>query len=281
MKPRTSFLLMILFLSLAACKSVVEVKDTPIPKPSSEVAITVTWLPSSTLTVIQDSSTLTPTLVTPSSSPTPSSTPTPEGEIQLFSPLAEHTIEQLSGVVSDPYDPPLYGDDARHHGVDFCYYNGEEREFIEGEGIQAIFSGVVVASQAYRLPYGNMVIIETLYEELQQEIISDLEILPEESLYHLYAHFIDAPEVTLGERVESGQTLGQVGNTGYNIVVSHLHFETRIGKSGATFESTAYYDVNANQTEKDAYKLWRTSGTFRHFDPMEIFQTYLEEEVST
>ena len=271
MKTRLSLALMILVISLAACQSAARVENAPTPEPPVEAA-PVAWSPTPTPTALQASptSTLAPALPSPSS--TPSATLPPEKEaLQLYSPLTEHTIEELSGIVSSPYNPPPPGDDARHHGVDFCYYDGEVREFIEGEGIQAIFSGLVAASQADRFPYGNMVIIETLYEELPQEIISGLEIQPGESLYHLYAHFMDAPEVGLGERVEGGQTLGQVGKTGYNIGVSHLHFETRIGPSGAVFESMAYYDVEVSQAEMDTYEFWRTSRVFRHFDPMELF----------
>ncbi|MBS1250299.1 MAG: hypothetical protein MAG431_01893 [Chloroflexi bacterium] len=200
----------------------------------------------------------------------PSPTPT-EPPLQIHSPLAKHTLGELPEIVSSPYDPPEFWDDARHHGVDFCYFQGEEEEkTIEGEGIQAIFSGVVVASIEGRFPYGNMVIVETAYEELPAEFVFMLGMQPDESLYHLYAHFQEGPEVALGERVEGGQALGQVGKTGYNIEVPHLHLETRIGSSGAVFERMVYYDVTAKEEEMEAYELWRTSGVFRHFDPMEI-----------
>ena len=122
---------MIIILGLVACQSAAKGKGTPMPKPSPEVTITLTWLPSPTPTVLQASSALTPIPVASSPNPAPSVTPTQEEELQLFSPLAEHSIEQLSRIVSDPYDPPPSGDDARHHGVDFCYYDGEEREFDE------------------------------------------------------------------------------------------------------------------------------------------------------
>ncbi|MEA2008681.1 MAG: M23 family metallopeptidase [Chloroflexota bacterium] len=271
MKLRACFLFISVIMALTGCQSAVSVDDTPVPEPV-RTAATLVDSPTPTL---PPSPTFTATHLPATSTPTPSQTPTslPENAIQLYSPLAEHTIEQLFEIVSSPYDPPPPGEDARHHGVDFCYYQGEGRDFIEGEVVNAILSGRVVASQADELPYGNMVIIETAYEELPEEIILGLEIESGESLYHLYAHFKEVPEVALGERVVGGQALGQVGKTGYNIVVSHLHFETRLGPSGAIFDSMVYYDVTAAQEERDAYELWRTSGTFRHFDPMDLFSS--------
>lgn len=258
--------LIILLLALTACQSALtpQVRESPThPPPSPPTGTPFPMHPP------PPPPTVTPL---PSAIPTQAATSPPEDEVlQLYSPLAEHTIEQLPGIVSSPYDPPPPGNDARHHGVDFCYFQGEEREFIGGEGVQAIFSGRVAASIEDRLPYGNMVIIETGYEEIPAEYVSALDIQAGESLYHLYAHFQESPEVALGERVEGGQVLGQVGKTGYNIVVSHLHFETRLGPANAVFESMVYYDVSAAQEEMEAYELWRMSGEFRHFDPMILF----------
>ena len=283
MNIKKMLLLCILFFLLASCQSATEsqVTQTAIPFWTA----TAIPQPSTTPTLCRDRTVpiLTPTVTsrTPVPSPDPSSI---EGTSEvrrrayhLYSPLAEHSIKSLFEIISSPYDPPdSLDDDARHHGVDFCYYQGAKREFIEGEEVQAIFSGLVVASIEDRNPYGNMVILETTFDQLPVDYALGLEMRPGESLYHLYAHLVMAPEVTLGEWVEGGQVLGQVGKTGYNLGVSHLHLETRIGSQGAVFENMAWFETDATQAEKDNYQLWRTSGTFRHFDPMTIFQIKLD-----
>jgi murein DD-endopeptidase MepM/ murein hydrolase activator NlpD len=84
----------------------------------------------------------------------------------------------------------------------------------------------------------------------------------------------------LGEMVYCGQEIGTVGMTGYNIVNPHLHLETRIGLAGGRFESMAFYDTSATVEEMDNYLRWRTSGDFRHFDPMMLFDDYLQSSFS-
>jgi len=132
-------------------------------------------------------------------------------------------------------------------------------------------AGLVVAVNHDRLPYGNMVLIATSFDLLDSPIIRNLEIEADESLYHLYAHF-DAPsELKVGQWIECGQFLGAVGKTGYNIVVPHLHLETRIGPANAQFQDMAYYDTRATEDEMAKYELWRMSGMFLHFDPIKLF----------
>jgi murein DD-endopeptidase MepM/ murein hydrolase activator NlpD len=190
---------------------------------------------------------------------------------QLCSPLAEHEISSLSGIVSSPYDPPPMGKDDRHQGVDFAYYNHNGRASIQGEGITAILSGRVAAVIENRLPYGNSVILETKREMLPDEVANALGIREGESLYHLYAHMAEAPLPGLSDWVECGEQLGSVGATGYNIPVAHLHLETRIGPAGARFDGMAFYDSQASETERANYLRWRTGGEFQHFDPMVLF----------
>jgi len=263
---RSYLLLIILMLCLLACEAAVDNVPTTvfgdIPPPP-----TITWNPvSSTLTptpTVQD-------LILPAS-PSPTSSITPEVPCRLCSPLAEHEITELSEIVSDPYDPPSPGKDDRHQGVDFAYYRSGERASIEGEGIRAILPGQVASSMNDRLPYGNMLIIETHRSDLPPGIIRAVDIHPGESLYHLYAHLAASPQVAVGDWVDCGQLLGEVGKTGYNIPVPHLHLETRIGPADAVFESMAFYDTRATEYEMYNYRLWRMSGEFRHFDPMILF----------
>jgi murein DD-endopeptidase MepM/ murein hydrolase activator NlpD len=208
--------------------------------------------------------------------PTPRiNTDEPELKFEICSPLAEHNLRDLSDIVSSPYDPPPMGKDDRHQGVDFAYYVQGTRGSIEGEGVQAILPGWVVVVIENRLPYGNMIIVETLSSQLTTEILRNLYIDPHESIYHLYAHFSDTPLPSHGSWVDCGQLIGNVGKSGYNVPISHLHLETRIGPSGTRFDGMVFYDTQAIENEMENYKIWRMSGFYRHFDPLLLF-TYPE-----
>jgi len=194
----------------------------------------------------------------------------------VCSPLADHTLEQLPEIVSQPYDPPPPGKDERHHGVDFAYYNHAGRASIEGEGVQAIMDGRVAAAIPDRLPYGNMVIIETAYEHIPEQVLNVIDIPQGNSLYHLYAHFTETPLVALDQQVKCGQLLGYVGQTGYVVPVAHLHLETRLGPPNVSFESMVFFDTQASAEERAAYTRWRTSGDFQHIDPIIIISGFIE-----
>jgi murein DD-endopeptidase MepM/ murein hydrolase activator NlpD len=160
--------------------------------------------------------------------------------------------------------------------VDFSHYSREGFSSIEGEAVQAILPGVVVASVSDRLPYGNMLIVETKVSHLPGAITRAVGLSPDRSLYVLYAHFRQAPLVTLGDPVVCGQKVGEVGAVGYNVVNAHLHLETRIGPPGESFTSMAFYTTTASVEEMENYQRWRTGGDFEHFDPMDLFQSYLD-----
>jgi murein DD-endopeptidase MepM/ murein hydrolase activator NlpD len=204
--------------------------------------------------------------VTPTNTLLPSTTTSSPPAI--CSPLVEHRLTQLREIISSSYEPPPPGKDERHHGVDFFYYNHAGRPSIEGEGVQSIMAGQVAAAIQDRLPYGNMVIIETRYNQLSDEIIETLNMAEDTSLYHLYAHFAESPQVEMGQKVECGQLIGQVGKTGYVVPIAHLHLETRLGPPGVTFEGMVFFDTQATPEEQAAYSRWRTSGEFQHFDPL-------------
>jgi murein DD-endopeptidase MepM/ murein hydrolase activator NlpD len=187
----------------------------------------------------------------------------------------DHTIDSLFNIVSSPFDPPPIGKDDRHQGVDFAYYQQAGRESIAGEGVAAILAGWVSMSLVERLPYGNMVMIETKGNGFSPEMTSELGLEPGESLYHLYAHLLQEPEPKLGDWVNCGEMLGFVGATGYNVPVAHLHLETRIGPENASWQTMAYYDTRAVDVEMETYELWRLSGEFRPIDPMSLFSLSL------
>ncbi len=187
----------------------------------------------------------------------------------LCSPLAEHPLSELPEIVSDPYRPPPPGKEERHHGVDFSYYRRGERLSILGVGVQSIFSGRVAASIQESFPYGNVVIVETPLNALPADLAETLGIKIGESVYSLYAHLGSSPLVALGDTVVACQGIGEVGKSG-NAGVSHLHLEMRIGPAGRSFTSMAFYTTQATEEERANYLLWRISGIFRHFDPMQV-----------
>jgi murein DD-endopeptidase MepM/ murein hydrolase activator NlpD len=212
----------------------------------------------------------------PTATFTSSSTPTAT-EIQLImcSPLMDETISSIWEIITNIYDPPPPGRDDHHHGVDFAYYRRGNRLSIEGEVVQSVMPGTIAASIQDSLPYGNMVIVETAYSMIPKVIVDKFAIEPGESLYILYAHMEQSPEVGMDDEVSCGQALGMVGKTGYEIVNPHLHLEMRIGPSGSRFAGMAFYDTSATVEEMDNYMRWRTSGEFTPMDPMLVFAAYL------
>ena len=134
-----------------------------------------------------------------------------------------------------------------------------------------VIAGKIAAAIDNQLPYGNMIMIETPWDALPLEMLENLEIHPGESIYHLYAHLETAPVIKEGW-AECGDLLGNVGKTGYNVPVPHLHLETRIGPAGIELKEMGYYSTSASEDARANYELWRMSGLFRHFDPMILFE---------
>jgi len=269
---------MVLITFLAGCQ---KIKPTHIPTMTSPVVSMTRYpliLPATEVPTTAENSIRSDT-PTPIKGIFPTSTLDLVSHFELCSPLADHLVSDLFGIVSSPYDPPPMGKDDRHQGVDFAYYNQRKRSSIEGEGIQAITAGWVASVIEDRLPYGNMVIMETPWSNLPDEVHHELNIGPGESLYHLYAHMNDTPLPSIGSWVECGQIIGHVGKSGYNVPVAHLHLETRIGPSGTRFNEMVFYDTRASIVEMENYKTWRMSGIYWHFDPMTLFKPYGFEAV--
>jgi len=228
---------------------------------------------------------VTPSVITPhvTATHTPNPTPTPDEVITatpttkpaatptvivaLCSPLEIHPLAELPEIIGDRYDPPRPGREERHHGIDFGYYHYQERDSTLGEPVQSVLAGRVATVLTGQYPYGNMVIVETKVSDIPAELGDEIEIPAGQSLYILYAHLDQPPEVSLGDQVAACQSLGVVGMSG-NTDIPHLHLETRWGPPNQVFESMRFYDTRATQAEMDAYILWRTSGVFQHFDPL-------------
>ena len=96
------------------------------------------------------------------------------------------------------------------------------------------------------------------------------------SIYVLYAHLKDPANFRIGEGVECGQKIAEVGNSGSSSN-PHLHLETRIGPSGARFESMAYYTTTATMQEQYNYCVWRVSNLFQLFDPKNLLSANLSQ----
>jgi murein DD-endopeptidase MepM/ murein hydrolase activator NlpD len=229
--------------------------------------------------------TLTPRIVTasltPVLSPTPTQSPTIEPVFRMCSPLEDHTLDDLLEIVSFPYDPPPEGKDTGHHGVDFAYYRRGDRLSILGVPITAVLPGKATGVVLNRAPYGHMLVVETNFKELSPVFLEYLEIAPDESLYLLYAHMDSPPFLQIGEHVDCGGQLGEVGNTPPEwSSAPHLHFEARIGPPGEVFESMAFYTKTASPEEMDTYRRWRMSGEFRLVDPLELLVFGLQKSGS-
>lgn len=209
-------------------------------------------------------------LVESNESPTPTPSPDPLSGFQICSPLAGILIRDLPRLVSEPYDPPPMGSDARHQGVDFAFYNWKGHRHIDGNVIQSVLPGQVASALNDTFPFGNLVIIETRSDQLPQDVKQTLQIPDDRSLYLLYAHMKDESLlVQLGEVVKPCQAIGAVGKSG-NTLASHLHLETRVGPPGVRFTGFSAFVDSASDADKKNYRLWRISGQFLHFDPMNL-----------
>lgn len=260
--------------------------------PNGEVETTQAAITASPTSVLPVSAAATSTFQ-PEPSPTdlPTASETPIELSPVCSPLHGFQIDQLTDIVAKPYNPPSPGGEGGHHGVDFSFYSYGAFTSMEGIPVQAVLDGVVAAVIADRPPYGNMVIIETPLSSLPlawQESLAALPALTHhqpdnrlqcptpiagdqfsnpESLYLLYAHLAEKPNLANGDHLGCGQQIGLVGNTGYS-GNTHLHLEMRLGPSGVQFLHLAHYINNATNEEMASYCVWRISSQFRLIDPL-------------
>jgi murein DD-endopeptidase MepM/ murein hydrolase activator NlpD len=225
--------------------------------------------------------------------PTPVSNPVASQQL-ISSPLSGISIADLPATISQEFVAPPTGEDTGHHGVDFAFWRRGDQVSILGVPITSVFSGKVASAfNQVRPPYGYVTIIETPLSTLPQTIINAIKLpalavpvgksdklsCPEgftdqwntesKSLYLLYGHMNKPPAVTLGQSVNAGDMIGEVGNTGASSA-PHLHLEMRIGPSNATFESLGHYDPSTSDQERHNYCTWRISGVFQMFNPMTL-----------
>lgn len=233
-----------------------------------------------------------PPSATPSPQPTATATPPP---VVFYSPLENIRLDELPQIVTNPYVQPTSRLDDGHHGVDLAFYRFKEMGSIEGLPIHSVLDGTVAAVVNNRLPYGNMIIIETPLDRVPPAwiavgslpaviptVTSDGRLsCPEtgkypdwdtsrRSLYLLYGHMLAPSPLKLGESVKANEVIGAVGNTGHSSN-PHLHLEVRIGPANARFEDAiAHKETTATTQEMFNYCLWRISSTFQTIDPMPL-----------
>ncbi len=218
-----------------------------------------------------------PTFVSPTHEPTATLTPTvvvssleyaPEA---LCSPIEGIEMYELQSIISQEYNVPNQFSDSGHHGVDFGSYNFRE-QYLFGIYIKAMLAGKVAGVVNNRFPLGNAIILETTYEELPESLREIIDIEPGQSLYHLYGHLMDDPDIVIGTRFNCGDPINRLGAS--QTAEAHLHLETRVGRSGLVTDSMAFYDTSATEEEQEEYLWWRTSGDLVPFDPMDIFLNF-------
>jgi murein DD-endopeptidase MepM/ murein hydrolase activator NlpD len=180
-------------------------------------------------------------------------------------------LETIGEIITQPFTAPrqlddgTYKDDA-HHGLDLGYYT-RDGELFTGTPVLSAANGRVAALIFDRPPYGNAILVETPFEQIPVHLVSAEKIPAGSSLYILYAHLQNLQTFSLQQKITCGEPLAETGLTGFT-GGPHLHFETRWGPAGQTFDSMAYYHVETTEAERANYVLWRMSGTFRLFDPM-------------
>ncbi|MAT43107.1 MAG: hypothetical protein CL609_12260 [Anaerolineaceae bacterium] len=299
---KIAFIFLGFFVCLASCNpSVNNLSITP-----RELPLQPTKLIPTTNNLLQTEDFFEVTSKTITSTPQPEITNNPTSyplspikkTINYTSPLQDIATADLPFIISNPFLQPQIGKDDAHHGVDFAFYQYKDFGTIANLPIHSIFSGKITGITENLPPYGNMLIIETdlpdiIMETVQKEpsmmpsdnwMISPQLTCPELplppsnlsdkifSLYVLYAHLAEPPLFQMSNEVQSGDLIGNVGNSGMS-GNPHLHLEFRVGPSNYYFEPMGHYSSALTDKEMENYCIWRVSGWFIPIDPMLFFNS--------
>lgn len=224
---------LILLLALSGCAAPASPSATPIKLPTviSTPVFTETPVPTPALSVTEG---LTATQLPVTNTPTRTATPSPaavdcsKDETTCIVPghfVFRRPIDpSANNAIDQTYRYGTTEDDKRepHHGIDFPN--------AQGTSVLAAGDGKVVVAGNDKLAlygwvtsfYGNLVVIEHPLPGFGGTV------------YTLYGHLYKI-NVTVGQQVQVGDPIGEVGATGIAIG-SHLHFEVRIGAD--TYKST-------------------------------------------
>ncbi len=193
----------------------------------ARASVTVTPAPFETITPIQNTGTL-PTAgatITPLPAPQPTAAPvTPCADLACITNAAHLWLDRpIPGDYVNypernyPYGSTQQGLRVPHHGVEF--ENPASTPIIAAGAGAVIVAGddLTTAYGPATNFYGNLVVIQ-----LDQTYGG-------EPVFNLYAH-MKAVTAKVGDRVQAGDLLGTVGQTGVAIG-PHLHFEVRVGRN--------------------------------------------------
>lgn len=143
-----------------------------------------------------------------------------------------------------------------HNGtqIDFNMYGsggpgctGAGRDNDSGQPVLAAHSGKVVTSEL-QTGFANMIEIESNYDSEYSTI---------------YAHFDNPSPLNVGDKVEIGQFIGRVGNSGWSDY-SHLHFELRKNGISVGIDSIEGQAVSDNAClESVTPEFKRLAGVYR------------------
>ena len=97
-----------------------------------------------------------------------------------------------------------------------------------------------------------MAIVESPYETLPDDFIQDFDIEAGEFVFVLYAHLKDGKQPVIGQGLEAGNVLGEIGSTG-NSDGEHLHLEIRVGETGTFKPGSFIWDSGVNYSRSDAW----------------------------
>ena len=161
----------------------------------------------------------------------------------VCSPLEGFVIAELPDLIYNPYAPPRLGSDDPHQGVDFADIDPIYALALEGRPVQGDLSGQVITIIDNRFPYGYAILVETPLKQVPSEWLESLQIptpaptqeshssltcppienpptwdFSKRSLYLMYAHLDEPFTLQKGERVNCGQILNVIGNSGNSLI---------------------------------------------------------------
>ena len=118
------------------------------------------------------------------------------------------------------YGTTEFGDLAPHHGVEILNPTGTPILAVANGTVLVAGSDAHNAYGPWENFYGNLVVLEHHLLDIKEPV------------YTLYGH-LSTIQVQVGQVVEAGELLGDVGATG-RAIGSHLHFEVRVGTNQYT-----------------------------------------------
>lgn len=141
--------------------------------------------------------------------------------VPAIQPVAESKLRQMASGYGYRVDP-VYGTQKLHEGMDFSAPIGTP-VYATGNG-KVIFAG-------WKSGYGNLIEIDHGYNYITR-----------------YAH-LNKISVTVGQKVERGEEIGEVGNTGKS-TGPHLHYEVRLKDVPQNPVNYYFYDLTPEEYDE-------------------------------